>query len=517
MKKATLGKLAGMDLRPTQANGIEFIKEARKKKKKYIALQAPTGIGKTCLGFESTQIPFFYICSSKTLQDQAARDYPEAVLLKGKNNYNCPNYGTADLCVQNTPCGDCEFQEAKKKAMGAAMTILNFHYFMYTANFTKEFQYRNIIIDEADDLESVIVGFISFEFTDKQLQWLGIMPEMPEKKTTIKIMPRWIELRHREIAMVQQEMKDDIKELQAKARWGKLDQKDRTVLSKWKALTALAWKMRFLLQQDNEGKLLTDWIYRYDEVPNKKITIKPIWLTRELTERFFLRHGKDFLFMSATLPAKEVFCGLYGFKAEEVAFKDLPDSWESDKRQVIYRGAYKLTYKDKNKETYDKIKNAVRKILDEQKGRGVIHCVSYELGRIIAKLNEDRLITHTAKNRTAMFQHFKDTEGAVWVSPSSIRGIDLPGELCEFIIWLKAPFLNLKDPQTNKRYRGSGKFGKIWYSSDACQSIIQGCGRGFRSPDDYCTVYLLDKQIGGLLLEQQKLFPMWFRELVHFE
>ena len=57
--------------------------------------------------------------------------------------------------------------------MKAAMTILNFYYFMYAANFTKEFQYRNIIIDEADDLESVLVGFISFEFTQRQvLSWL---------------------------------------------------------------------------------------------------------------------------------------------------------------------------------------------------------------------------------------------------------------------------------------------------------------------------------------------------------
>ena len=83
--KAKLGKLAGMDLRPTQADGIEFIKEARKKNKKYIALRAPTGVGKTCLGFESTEIPFFYICSSKALQEQAEKDYPEAVLLKGRN------------------------------------------------------------------------------------------------------------------------------------------------------------------------------------------------------------------------------------------------------------------------------------------------------------------------------------------------------------------------------------------------------------------------------------------------
>jgi Rad3-related DNA helicase len=516
MKKATLGKLAGMDLRPSQVEGIEFIKNARERKKRYVALRAPTGIGKTCLGFESATPPFFYICSSKALQEQAERDYPdEAVLLKGRNNYPCPNFGTADLCVQAHPCKGCVYEEAKKKALGSPITILNFHYYMYAANFTEEWQsHRNIVIDEADDLESVLVGFISFEFTEKQLQWLGILPEMPTRKTTISIMPRWIELRHGEVLRAQQLLKPEVDELRKNARFQGTNKNDRLTIKKWKALNSLEWKLRFLRSQD----LMKDWIYRYDEMPNKKIQIKPIWLTRELMDKFFLRHGRDFLFMSATLPAKEVFCGLYGLNAEEVAYTDMPNVWDSDKRQVIYRPAYNLSYKTKNKETYGKVVEAVQKILDDHEGqRGVIHTVSYQLAEIVMQAGGERMVTHTGTTREAQFDYFKATEGAVWVSPSSSRGIDLPGELCEFVIWLKAPFLHIADPQTNARLYSSGKFGKVWYASDACQSIIQGCGRGFRSEDDYCTVYLLDEQIGRLLKEQQKLFPMWFRDLVHFE
>lgn len=513
LKKAKLGKLAGKELRPTQAEGIDFVREAREKKKRLVAVRAPTGVGKTCLGFESSRIPFFYICSSKALQEQAERDYPEAVLLKGRNNYPCPNYGTADLCVQGAPCDDCEYEMAKGRAMGSAMTILNFHYFMYAANFTKDFQCRNIIIDEADDLENVLVGFISFEFTERQLKWLGITPEMPTKKTTISIMPEWIKLRHREVAVAKEEMAPWIKDLRIKARSRGLDRSDKADLKKWKALVSLLWKLNFLLEQD----ITKDWIYRYDEIPDKKISIKPIWLKRELVDRFFLRHGQDFLFMSATLPAKEVFCGLFGFKAEEVAYTDLPNVWESEKRTVTYRPAYNLSYKKQNKATFDKLKEAVKEILEAEKGRGVIHTVSYKLSTLVQEVDPERIITHIGMTREKEFERFKATPGAVWASPSSARGIDLPQDLCEFVIWLKAPFLHIQDPQVSARLYASGKFGKIWYASDACQSIIQGCGRGFRSEDDYCNVYLLDEQIGRLLQEQSKLFPMWFRDLVHFE
>lgn len=517
MGKAKLGKLAGKDLRPTQVEGIEFVENARARKKRFVALRAPTGVGKTCLGFESSKAPFFYICSSIALQQQAERDYPEAVLLKGRSNYRCPTLGTADLCVQNVPCKDCEYEKAKRKAMSNPMTILNFHYYMFAANFTNEWQsHRNIIIDEADDLESVLVGFISFEFTEKGLQWLGIMPEMPTKKTTISIMPEWLELRHREAAMIKEEMAEEVKEIRKKAQYMKIDKQEQNTLKKWKALLNLGWKLRLLNSQDLEN----EWIYRYDEMPNKKITIKPIWLTRELMDRFFLRHGQEFLFMSATLPSKEVFCGLYGFKAEEVAYKDLPNVWDSEKRQILYRGSFDLSYrsiKDNEKEVYAKVVKEVAGILENEKGRGVIHTVSYKLAKLMAEVDPERIVLHTAQNREDMFRYFKETEGAVWVSPSSSRGIDLPQELCEFVIWLKAPFLHVKDPQVSARLHGGGKLGKIWYASDACQSIIQGCGRGFRSEDDYCTTYLLDQQIGRLLNQQQKLFPMWFRDIVHFE
>jgi len=509
MTNARLGKLKGLPFRPTQEQAIDFINQSSKQ---YIAVRAPTGVGKTCLGFESIKQPFFYVCSSIPLQQQAEDDYPESILLKGRGNYYCPDLGTADLCIQASPCDDCEYDRAKCAALSNPITILNFHYFLHAANFTQKFPLRNIIIDEADSIESVLVGFISFEFTEAQLKWLGIMAEMPDKKTKISVMPRWLELRHVEVEGVIEDIEPDVKDIIRRAKGQRISKPDTIILKRWKALQSVEWKLRFLMGQD----LSKNWIYKYEDW-KKKINLKPIWLSRDLVDRFLLSHGDKFLFMSATLPSKEVFCGMYGFKSEEVDYIDLPNVWDSEKRHVIYRPEYNLSFKNKNEETYGKVREAVVKIMDEQKGRGIIHTVSYQLAEIIGKLNSGRLVLHSAGNKKDMFEYFKKKDGAIWVSPSSTRGLDLPYDMCEWVVWLKAPFLHIQDPQVNARLYGSGKFGKVWYASDAVQSIIQGCGRGFRSEDDYCTVYMLDEQIGRLLKEQAKLFPMWFRDLVAYE
>lgn len=507
---ATLGVLTGKPLRPSQVKAIDFISRS---KRTYLAVRAPTGIGKTCLGFESMETPFYYICSSIPLQEQTKRDYSmETELLKGRNNYRCPNYETADLCVNDRPCDDCEYNLAKMAAMAKNRTILNFHYFMYASNFTKEFPLRNVIIDEADNLEKALVDFISFEFTESQLDWIGLRTQMPERKTKIYAIKEWLVGRKAEAKQLEETMRPYVQQIRAKAKNRKIQKSERVVLRKYKALSNILWKIDFLSRQD----LAKNWIYRYEELRHK-ISLKPIWLKRELVDRFLLSHGGRFLFMSATLPAKEVFCGMYELKAEEVDYIDMPNVWDSDKRKIIYRPSYSLSYKNKNDKTYTQVKEAVQKIMAEQPGRGVIHTVSYQLAKLIESIGSDRIISHTSDNKRRMFERFKDTDGAIWISPSSTRGLDLPYDLCEWIVWLKAPFLHVRDPQVNARLYNSGKFGKLWYASDAVQTIIQGCGRGFRNEDDYCTVYMLDEQIGRLLRDQPKLWPMWFRDLVDYE
>jgi len=511
MDTATLGKLKGMPLRDSQKTAINLIRESERR---FIVVRGPTGIGKTCLGFESIKPPFYYICSSIALQQQAMRDYPEARLLLGRGNYPCPIYGTADLCVQNKRCLHCDYEEAKAEALIAPMTVLNFHYYLTISNFTKNFPPRNVIIDEADDLEGVLTGFVSFEFSQDQLGYMGINKEMPTKKTSIKAIEAWLDVKVAEVGILAYNLEEDIKDIRKAVANRKPTAAEVRKLRQFKGLSNFKWKLDFLATQN----LQEEWIFRYDEA-RKTITLKPIWLTRNLVDHFLFTNGFEFLFMSATIPSKEVFCGMYGIKDNELDYFDLPNVWDNTHRTIIYENRFNMIYANKNEFTFNKVKEAVRHVLGQQPGRGIIHTVNFWLAKLLEDLHDDRLIIHESKNKKELYEVFKETEGAVWVSPSSTRGLDLPDDMCEWIIWLKAPFLNLKDPQVNARLRGSGRLGKLWYASDAVQSIIQGCGRGFRHEDDYCTVYLFDEQIGRILNQRDTvgLFPMWFRDLIRYD
>lgn len=508
MNTATLGKLKGKPLRPTQVEAIDFISKSTRR---FVAVRGPTGVGKTCLGFESMQTPFYYVCSSKQLQAQAVNDYPEAVVMMGRSNYKCQRYMNADYCLEDKKCGDCEYEDAKIRAKEADRAILNFHYFLNVFNFTKGLGERNIIIDEADDLENVMVGFVSIDFAASHLDWMGIDSTMPEYKTKVEAVEEWIYAKSLVAGRLLDELESEMKRIKRACKTRKPLPYEIMKIKRCKAVSTFCWKLNVL---SNEN-LKEDWIYRYDDKYNK-LTLKPIWLGRNLMDKFLYNKVKRILFMSATLPAKEVFCGLYGLKAEELDYVDLPNVWESNRRRIIYSPKYKLTHKTIGEDNDARVVEAVKEVLGNEKGRGIVHTVNYRLAQLIAPVS-DRMVVHSGKDRKEKFAVFLKKDGAVWVSPSSTRGLDLPYDKCEWIIWLKAPYLNLQDPQVNARIYGSGKFGKIWYAGAAVQDIIQGCGRGFRHEDDFCTVYMFDEEIGRILKDKPMLFPLWFRELIAYE
>ena len=72
--------------------------------------------------------------------------------------------------------------------------------------------------------------------------------------------------------------------------------------------------------------------------------------------------------------------------------------------------------------------------------------------------------------------------------------MNLPDNLCRFIIIAKAPFQSLADKLVSRRVHGTGGFGKFRYRAMCAQDIMQASGRGVRHKDDHCVTYIIDKQ-----------------------
>jgi Rad3-related DNA helicase len=167
-------------------------------------------------------------------------------------------------------------------------------------------------------------------------------------------------------------------------------------------------------------------------------------------------------------------------------------------------------------EELPKLLRGIEGILDRHSGeKGIIHSTSWRLNEAIMGLQHPRLLSHHSNDKDRAMEAFRGSQDGVFVSPSSMRGVDLPDELCRFVIIAKAPFQSLADKLVSSRVYGSG-LGAYWYRAICAQDIVQASGRGVRHQDDYCVTYLLDKQIEKLVVDNQNLFPGYWKEALDY-
>jgi len=124
--------------------------------------------------------------------------------------------------------------------------------------------------------------------------------------------------------------------------------------------------------------------------------------------------------------------------------------------------------------------------------------------------------SHHTKDREWALNEFitNMTIGAkILLSPSMERGINLPDDLCRFIIIPKTPFPGLGDKLTKARtYTRNSR----WYASQTAQILEQMCGRGMRHEQDHCKIYCLDSSTEEFILNNGDLFSEHFKSCITF-
>jgi ATP-dependent DNA helicase DinG len=161
----------------------------------------------------------------------------------------------------------------------------------------------------------------------------------------------------------------------------------------------------------------------------------------------------------------------------------------------------------------------VGKIISSRSGRILIHTVSYDLNKyLIDHLPPVRPIyTYSSSigKQRAVEQYLADPD-AVLLAPSLDRGIDLRDDDCRHIIIPKIPFPNIGDHQIARRMYSKG--GRLWYTVKTVRTLVQMTGRGFRSEDDYCFSYILDRSFMTQIWRQSKhLLPEWWKQALRFD
>ena len=508
--------------RPGQEEAISRILESDKK---VVVVCACTGSGKGLIGMSvgAAHKKTCYICSSKQLQGQQTGDFPEAMSMMGKGNFRCNQdqaNRTADMCIHTraTPCklkSKCHYEVHKNRVVEHPLQILNYHYFLTEANYVGRFTgYPLVVGDEADVLEGLLTGFIELRVSRTRLDSLSLAPPQYRTATARFGLYSWRQWAEQEGKSKIEAQMDKLATHMSRLRPNQqLTDRDQQAVREYKSLEALLSKLSMFTNHMDES-----WIFQEQKNGRGQVegwVFQPTWLTPELSHQYFFRHGEKFVLMSATFPPKAVLAEMLGLSTGDIDYLEIPSTFPEENRPVLLDPVADMGFKTYQEEL-PKLMWGIRRILDKHPHeKGVIHTVSWKLNDAVMGLGDERLISHNGGNKDLAIERFSRSSNGVFVSPSSTRGVDLPDDLCRFVVVAKAPFQSLGDKLVASRVYGSG-LGAFWYKAICAQDLVQASGRGVRHKDDYCVTYLLDKQIENLVVNHRNLFPRYWKDAVNY-
>jgi len=488
-----------------------------------IIIVAPTGSGKSILGAVICKLlgNSAYLVHSKALQEQIHHDFPEFALLKGRNNYECINPDVMNFTkadndkITKRTASDCPFREPRRKCgefdecpykvqkdivVHRSLRILNYSYWLLESNYVGKLSNLNVLIcDEADKLEDILLKTVSVQVSERQMKKFGI--KEPRYKTACENgLKSWIEWAEESYDEVDSRYR----------RMEKVDGIPKNVLEEYATMISKLDRFRKIVDatwiyQGGEGKYGQFWKFM------------PTWITPEITDEILRRHANKIIMMSATMPPVQTVSQILGIPMMEMEYITVPSTFDPKNRPIHILNAGRLSAKTTDTE-FPKMVECIKEILRKHKNdKGLIHTSSYKLAKLIMdNCDEDgRMMTHNTDNRAEMLERFKKSEKpVVMVSPSMERGVSLDDDLCRAILVVKMPFLDLGDKLTSTRLYGSGGAGKFWYKATSAQTLEQQCGRGVRSKDDYCEIYLLDSFIDDMIMKYPLMFSQYFRDCI---
>lgn len=507
-------------LETPRKNQLEIISEvayAINKGYKYIILEAGTGTGKSAIAATLARIyeNSYILTVTKQLQNQYYEDFKKYgfKLVKGRQNFKCIHHKNltcdkGDCVLKNKSCDynltssnplqklqsscsdyfwksetHCPYWIQKADAVNSKVTIANYDFGLYDFNLSHYFKKRKLLIlDEAHNLENKLMSFISLEFKRKTLKKdIGIdLDYRAIDKLQKGSVNDWIGfVRH-----VKEKYDERAKTLINRAKAAGEDESFIKDLEKELKIES-ANRDRFIRYISNDKK---NWICDYND-RQEIISFKPLSI-KNYTHDYLFGFGDVCIFMSATILNHKKFAEWMGVNINEVYSIRRDSPFNSSDNPIIVKDSFNMS-RNYLRDSAPKTIPVINEILSKHKNeKGLIHTVSGDCRKYIMRhINDDRLMTHTTKNRNKKLEEYKSSDNSVLVSPSMSEGVDLPGEQCRFQVIYKLPYMTLSE-QVRQRLNEDEE----WYDYRTSISLVQTFGRGIRFDGDYCTTYVVDSR-----------------------
>lgn len=528
------------EIRDQQREAIEFALREFESGKKFVIIEAGTGVGKSAIGVtisralssqmdrsESHKPGAYFLTTQKILQDQYLSDFGgkngNMTSLKSSSNYQCKHH-KKQSCAESqrmlrveqdktskffrTCSFSCTYKEAKTCFIEAPESITNFSYFFAETTYSGKLTPRDVlVIDEAHNTDAEMSKFIEVSVSERFAQTV-LNLQMPKSLNSERAAFDWVKniyttkltshLKHIETMFEQHAgLREKVKEFDALSRQIEMLDKHLSKVNKFIEL----------FDEDN-------WVLSVTEAEDQKsrrIEFKPIDIS-PYSEQTLFKMGRKVLMLSATILNHRAFCESLGVPLEQASFFSLPSPFPVENRPVLVSSIGKMSASEIDN-TLPKLAEAIKQILATHPNeKGLIHCHSYKISNYIMKnIKNKRLITHKSDDREDVLnQHLTSSLPSVLVTPSMTEGIDLKGDASRFQIICKVPYPYLGDKLVQKRMRKWS----WWYPLQTAKTVIQSLGRSIRSSDDFAVSYILDSDWNRFYGQNQDMFPDTFKEAV---
>lgn len=263
-----------------------------------------------------------------------------------------------------------------------------------------------------------------------------------------------------------------------------------------------------------QGTNPEDW-FTYTDSATGSLVMKPLSASL-FSEELLFDKGKRIIMMSATILDKKSFIRSLGIEGSQAGFLRLESEFPVENRLIHFYPMGKMSAAHQDK-TIPAMLKMVEKILRKHSNeKGIIHCQSYKIQKIIADHFEgtphgSRLLTHTSKDRNDVINyHVRSEDPTILLSPSMTEGLDLRDDLSRFQIITKVPFPYIGDAFIKARMDRDPS----WYMWQTALTLVQATGRSIRSATDSASTYILDSDFGYFLSRADSILPDWWKESV---
>lgn len=535
------------NIRDIQQTILNEMEKAYASKKRYIILEADTGIGKSAIAKTMSKYEETSYCLTATtaLQDQYEKDFKRcgARIIKGQNNYPCVEDTKSD-CLHG-PCKysdnksyascrekQCPYILARRRAEAAEMYVTSYAYFMRASmphvNTLGNIEKRNLmIVDECHLLEDSLIDSCAFTIDRVKLNTvfkltssingLGGAARYMKRWNNEDDVYRWCKFVYHVIETHLDRMYEQI----GRAKYGNRSRMTADELSAVASidtskLISLYDDLKSLYEKIDNFVNTTDtsnWLIHIKSA--QEVTITPMScadLFKKMIDKYAAKHV---LFMSATILNVKSFCRDMGIDYDDVYHIKAKSPFDPNK-SPIYMDLIAPMTQSRFNASFPAVLKEVEEIMDKYPNqKGIIHTGSYkimsEIINHISEKNGSRLIYRTGfeKNEVLIEMHSQRKDGSVLISPSMMSGVDLKDDLCRFQIIVKLPYASLSDMRVRKKMNQDHE----WYTCKMLRSLVQTCGRGTRSQDDWCDNYILDATMEReMTVQNRNILPEYFVE-----